>query len=77
MEHPLRGAELDAALERKLELEDVQHQLRDMNVLLDTLADSRDLPPATVRDLRKLQKHVQTVKGRTDHHLDKTEELLY
>ena len=76
MEHPLRGAELDAALERRIELEDVEHQLGDMYVLLDTLADSRDLPVSVVKDLRDVQDLVGDVKSHTGQELDRVEKLF-
>lgn len=57
------GAEVDAAIERRIQLEHTKHRLRDIYAELDTLADSRDLPPTVVRELRGAQRAVSGVQS--------------
>lgn len=53
------GPELDRMIELQVEATSAVHELRDVNVRLDTVADSRDLPPDAVADLRGMQRSAQ------------------
>lgn len=73
---PLRGAELDAAVERKIESDNAQHQLKEMYVDLDTLADSRDISVELTLKLRRAQQSVKEAHEQAEDDLDAVEELL-
>ena len=73
---PLRGAELDAAVERKIESDNAEAQLKEMYVDLDTLADSRDISVELARKLREAQRAVARAHEQAEDDLDDMNEIL-
>ena len=73
---PLRGAELDVAVERKIESENVETQLGHMYADLDYLADSRDISVELTRKLREAQRAVSEAKRQAGSDLDDMNEIL-
>jgi hypothetical protein len=55
------GAELDRAIDGRIEAENAEHLLNEANALLDTAADGRDLPTSLMMDIRHVQEEVRSI----------------
>ena len=73
---PLRGAELDAAVERQMETDYALTELKEMYADLDHHADSRDISVELTHRLREAQQAVHEARVQAEKDLDAVEELL-
>ena len=73
---PLRGAELDAAVERQMETDYALTELKKMHADLDHHADSRDISVELTLKLRRAQQAVKEAHEQAEKDLDAVEELL-
>lgn len=60
-----------------MEAENASSQLREINAELDTLADSRDLPPHLVSKLRSIQRDVQNATREAKNVRDDADSQLH